>query len=952
MSKIKKLIALTLALAMVLSVSAFAGYKADTYADADKINADCEEAIELLYVLDIMVGDGKNFKPESAVTRAEMAKMIYVILNYGKDDKAATYTGGKFFTDVEAGYWAEGYINYCASTKLIAGRGDGKFDPTAPVTTAEAAKMLLTAIGYSAEARGYTGANWDKNVLSDAAILGLLDGYKSNVNLVAPRQWVAVMVANALDCLTFGTMAPSFDGLLVSGSDWYDDDYEYTYPTMGEKYYGYEVIEGYIVAANGYCIDGDADDYDWDDYDFYMYANKEYIALEGDVTIEDLGQHFKAITVDGDLISLRNTGKSVVAEDEVKDVTSELTYATSANNYKNIYEFTVDELTGKINGGKTTSTVNVLDVESTGDGEYEKLTATELKAAIDLAGVRNDIVRVIDKDGDGDFDYVIYTPVEYAVIDKVGTSQKYGDYVKAFDMAGEALKINKNANLYIDSCIITEDELEVDNFIKYTWNIDEAMFNVEVLPMVETAEFESRKINKDQYTFAGETYAAADNGYAALEDSKMAGTGENILGLKASGILGKDFDIVVDGDLIVYGIKSDSSYSNIDEINEQLAVLIKSDKRNVDDENTNQVKLLTIDGEQAWYTYAVSTASKKEDNNENILTWAEVKGEEDSDGKMVCDEWDTLVIVYTTDDGEVYLEKLIDDEPLAIDKDQDLVDIVDIMASADLDVDGTPTLDDYRVAGDNKYFAYINKAYTVITVNELEEGEYENIKATALVAEGKYYDSVLGGYLKIGSASVSEQGILFITSLDGLEDEDGATISVMFQNEEEDDLYVDSSDAEEYVVVEDGELIANYAYYYDYDGETWTLTPCDDQQDFAELLVEDGDELYVQTGEDKYDEIDPTDYDVIALVTQENLRNEEDGRNDWEVIETIPEFVDAETLAERLDECLNMLEEDDYTYSFDFWFTEYEDADEDYETLWVVIVKNMVQNADEEVGAN
>ena len=199
MSKIKKLIALTLALAMVLSVSAFAGYKADTYVDAAAINADCESAVELMYALEIMKGDDKGqFRPEAGITRAEMAKIIYVILNYGNDDGATFYLGGNFFTDVEAGYWAEGYINYCASTKLIAGRGDNTFDPTANVTTAEAAKMLLTAIGYNAEHRGYTGANWDKNVLADAAILGLLDGYKSNVNLVAPRQWVAVMFMNAL----------------------------------------------------------------------------------------------------------------------------------------------------------------------------------------------------------------------------------------------------------------------------------------------------------------------------------------------------------------------------------------------------------------------------------------------------------------------------------------------------------------------------------------------------------------------------------------------------------------------------------------------------------------------------------------------------------------------------------------------------------------------------------
>ena len=653
------------------------------------------------------------------------------------------------------------------------------------------------------------------------------------------------------------------------------------------------------------------------------------------MTIDDLGQHFKAIVVDGDLVSLRNTGKSVVAEDEVEDVEYDLTYATSSNNYKNVYEFTVGEFTGKVSGGKTTSTLNVLDVVADND-DYETMSSNELKTFLANAETRNDVVRAIDKDGDGDLDYVIYTPVEYATITKTGTSQKYGDYVKADDMNGNALKIESNANLYLDSCILTEDELEVDNFVKFTWNPDEGMYNVEVLPVIESVEFESRKINKDQFTFGGETYAEADNGFKTLHED-----------LIAKGALGDDYDIVVDGDLVVYIVESDSSYSSIDEINEQLAVIIKTDIRNVDDENTKQVKLLTIDGEQAWYTYNVSKAADKDEDNANILTWAEIKGVEDKYGDVDCAEWDQLVIVYTNDDGEVYLEKLVDGEELAIDKDNDYVDYVDIMASADLDADGTPTLDNYRVAGDNKYFAYINKEYTVITVNELEEGEYEDIEATALVADGKYYDTVLGGYLKIGSAAVSEQGILFVTDLDGLEDEDGATITVLFQaTGEYDDLYVDSKDAEEYV--KGDELIENYAYYYDYDGETWTLTACDDQNEWAELLVEDGDELYVKTGEKTYDEIDATDYDVIALVTQENLREKNDGEWEWETVETIPEFVDAETLAEKLDECEAMLDEDDYTYSFDYWFVEYEDADEDYETLWVVIVKNMVDNADAE----
>ena len=911
MSTFKKLLALTLALAMVLSVSAFAGnYSANTYADADKINEDCEDAIELLYALDIMKGDGKNFNPEASVTRAEMAKMIYVILNYGDDDKAATYAGGKFFADVADGAWYEGYVNYAAATKLVQGRPDGTFGPMDPVTTAEAAKMLLTAIGYSAEAREYTGANWAKNVLSDAAIIGLLDGYKSNVNTFAPRQWVAVMMENALSALTYTNMAPTFSGLLTSGD-------ETGVTQMMTKYLGATEIKGYLTGINGYTILEDGKTCDSGEVVF-----DDEIVVEADATIADLGQHFKAIVIDDEAVSFRNTGKSVVAEDEVKDVEWELTYATSANNEKNIYEFTVGEFTGKIDGKKAASTVSVLNVVA-GEDEGVEYTAKELQEAVKAAKIRNDVVRAIDKDGDGDLDYVVYTPVDYAVVTKTGTSQKYGDYIKAEDMKGDALKINKNATLYIDSCILTEDELDVDNFIKFSYNIDEDMYNVEVLPVAEAVEFESRKINKDQYTFGGETYAPATNGYESLADD-----------LKASGVLGDDYDIVVDGDLLVYIVETETS-TNLDAINEKLAVLIKSDIRNVDDENTKQVKLLTIDGEQAWYTYDVSKASKKD--SDTVLTWAEVKGEEDKNGVASCENWDKLVIVYANDDGEVYLEEVVEGD-LAIDKKHDVIDYVDIDEDT-LDADGTPTFGNYRVAGDNKFFAYIDDEYTVITVNELEEGEYEGVEFTALVEDGKYYDTILAGYVKIGDAIYSEDGYLFVIDTDEREDEDDGYIVVLMQATGE-EIELPVSEIKD---VED--LEENVCYFYEYDGETYVMEAVDADAEWATLIVESGEELYVETAKDEYDEIDATDYDFIAVVSQEKLR--EEGDTKWEVIDTVPEFVDAETLAEMLDECEAMLDEDDYTYSFDYWFVEYEDANED-DTLWVVIVKNMVDNATED----
>ncbi|MBQ6712035.1 MAG: S-layer homology domain-containing protein [Clostridia bacterium] len=917
MSKIKKLIALTLALAMVLSVSAFAGsYKADTYADAASINSDCKSAIELLYVLDIMVGDGKNFNPESAVTRAEMAKMIYVILNYGDDDKAVTYTGAKFFTDVEAGYWAEGYINYCASTKLIAGRGDGTFDPTAPVTTAEAAKMLLTAIGYSAEARGYTGANWDKNVLSDAAILGLLDGYKSNVNLVAPRQWVAVMVANALDCLTFTTMAPSFDGLLVSGSNVDEDGRFDLYKTMGEKYYGYTVKTGVITSINGYAIDGTV-----------VAGDGEIVIggvkIEADATIEDLGQEFKAIYVveDGDnvAISLRNTGKSVVAEDEVKDVTYELTYATSDNKYNNKYEFTIGDMTEKADtaDGK----INVLDVKA-GNKTFEEMGSTKMKEEIAKGEYRNDIVRAIDADGKGDIEYVIYTPVEYAVVTKVATSQKYGDYFKADDIAGNALKINNGSNLYVEDCIISEDELEVDNIIKFTWNIDEGKYNVEVLPVIEAANFDSRKINKNEYTFDGETYNLAANAFVGVADE-----------LAKSKILDTDYDIVVDGDLLVYAIPTDGNYKSMDEVNANLAVLIMADNRNSDLDNTKQVKLLTIDGNVEWYAYDNAAAVENKG-----VKWADLF---DTDYDEDEPTWDMLYIKHETDDG-LWLEAISEGENEQMD-----TELFDKFTKADdkvLEVkDGKGKYEGNRVPADYKFFAYVDKEYTVITMADLENGKYELVDAEyALVDEGTYYDSIVGGYFRIGDAIVAEEGFLFVTEIYEKETADATTILALTNGSEE-EIEIELSETSV-------EPLLYNCYYYEYDGDVYTLSKNWDK--WTAFVADEDIELWYEKTAGEYASLDVTDWDIIALRTIEQLRNEADGNKNWEVISNTVEFVTAEELIARIEACEDMLAEDDLTYSFDYKFIlEKKDSCDD-DIIYVCIWENMVENQYEDEGDN
>ena len=151
MRTMNKIVALSLVLAMAFSMMASAA----NFKDQGDINATLVDEINLLVALGVYAENGTGagyFEPNMTITRAQAAKILYVLKNKGVDNGATSWTGLNIFTDVEAGAWYEGYVNYCASTGIIAGVGDNKFAPNGTLTGVELAKMLLVVIGYKASA--------------------------------------------------------------------------------------------------------------------------------------------------------------------------------------------------------------------------------------------------------------------------------------------------------------------------------------------------------------------------------------------------------------------------------------------------------------------------------------------------------------------------------------------------------------------------------------------------------------------------------------------------------------------------------------------------------------------------------------------------------------------------------------------------------------------------------
>ena len=138
--QLQKVLALVLAFACAFTMFAGAAF-------TDQADIKATDAVNMLSSLGVITGytDG-SYQPNKVVTRAEMAKMIFVVRNNKIDDSAYQSNYSKL-TDI-SNHWAKGYIKFCESQGIIAGKGNNKFDPDSPVTGVEAAKMLLVVSGY------------------------------------------------------------------------------------------------------------------------------------------------------------------------------------------------------------------------------------------------------------------------------------------------------------------------------------------------------------------------------------------------------------------------------------------------------------------------------------------------------------------------------------------------------------------------------------------------------------------------------------------------------------------------------------------------------------------------------------------------------------------------------------------------------------------------------------
>ena len=169
----KKFLSLVLALVMTMSLVTVSAGAVDFTDDSD---IDYKEAVDVISALGIVDGySDDSFRPDGSLTRGAAAKIICNLI-LGPTTASALSATTAPFKDVPTTNTFAGYITYCAQQGIIGGYGDGTFRPSGTLTGNAFMKMLLGALGYDSSIEGYSGANWQVNVIKQAVGIGLDDG--------------------------------------------------------------------------------------------------------------------------------------------------------------------------------------------------------------------------------------------------------------------------------------------------------------------------------------------------------------------------------------------------------------------------------------------------------------------------------------------------------------------------------------------------------------------------------------------------------------------------------------------------------------------------------------------------------------------------------------------------------------------------------------------------------
>ena len=409
MRNLKRALSLALAAVMVLGlmIVGAGAVGVDDFTDADEITN--REAVSVLTSLGVITGkDDGSYDPSGTITRAEMTTIICRILNGGTDPQLSSTVVNTFSDTVN--HWAAGYIEFCVASGIVAGRGDGTFDPNGTVTVAEGAKMMLVALGYDADVEGLVGSSWQINTNVLANQKGLYSGMEmasTSENLT--RDNAAQMGYNLLDLntITYSYIIGTDGGTVTTKPQANDKN-----DTVLEEYFNAVRVEGVVTgnemavltaSSKGGHLDADRTRIavtNYGDGDGEQNAFNGTLTIVAPTGLEELGRTVD-VFVKASSSSSRATiiGSVIVTEDNtvVTDYSGDTIAKVADNNNLNLVT------------GETQTALN-----------YGQLA--DYTASVAGNGTRGVEKILIDNDGDSDLDYVLLNTYSFGKVTSYVTS--------------------------------------------------------------------------------------------------------------------------------------------------------------------------------------------------------------------------------------------------------------------------------------------------------------------------------------------------------------------------------------------------------------------------------------------------------------------------------------------------------------------------------------------------
>lgn len=521
MKNLKKVLALVLACATLFTMSSFAF--SDVAEDASYL-----EAVTMLSKLGIINGyeDG-TFLPDNTITRAEAAKVLVCALN--AEDSAKGMADQELFTDVPKTHWAAGYVNYAANFGIIAGRGNGIFDPESPVSYEEIVKMVVAMLGYTPVANikgGYpTGYLYVAN-----SVAKITKGATGTTGDAAKRWVVARLVFNSLETK------------IMEPEKWSASDPEYIKgdDTLLKDYLEVTKVEG--VITDTFLAKADFQDKEDQDVDLLISTidgktkralendNISYNSMPGDTYTVDangtyaedyLGYTVVAYVKDFDegsdvLVAVapkanKNTTLDVAFDDFEKDtVDNSNSKYIEFEYYANVDD--EDTTKGKISkknddfyvyqNGKKDSSLN----SDTAIVNFIKQFSTDYDA-------EEGYIRFVDNDGDNYADYLFVETIndEYVVDSITAKTFKIDDKINSKTITLDPTDDEKYVNFYRDGVQVEFSSIKEGDTLSVAYN-KSTLKNSNVVSVYISSEkaegyVSTASATKNEYKIDGTVYA-------------------------------------------------------------------------------------------------------------------------------------------------------------------------------------------------------------------------------------------------------------------------------------------------------------------------------------------------------------------------------------------------------------------------------------------------------------